>query len=180
MAGIPRYTPNTRKAVEVILWIVNRDPAFDIYHVVKAAYFADKYHVQNYGRPIAGDTYAAEAYGPLPRVVYGLLRRDPIELIALETNGVLPFEIGERFHVNASREPNMRLLSESDVEALEHGCAHVRDKSFGDIFDETHSDPAYTDASGGQMDYRDFIPDDDPDKADKAEVIEETARYAVI
>jgi hypothetical protein len=151
----------------------------DVYHVVKAAFFADKMHVAAYGRPICGDSYAAAPWGPLPQVIYNLLRHDPIELIALDSNGDLPFRVDAKHRVYADREANLRRLSASDVEALEIGVTHVQDKSFEDLYQETHADPAYINAHGAQMDYRDFIPNDDAHKADKAEAIEETARYAV-
>ena len=176
----PTYMTNTVKALESILWIVERRANFDIYHVVKAAFFADKHHVATYGRPICGDVYSAGHYGPLPMVMYGLLKRDPLELIALDSNGELPFSQGPRFTVVPSRGPNLRKLSKSDVEALTIGVSHVESLSFDAIYNETHADPAYLNAGGGRMDYRDFIPDSDPLKSKKAEFIEETAQYAVL
>lgn len=179
MQSIPRYKTNVSKALEVILWIATRRPGMDIYHVVKAAFFADKMHVARYGRPVSGDSYTAAPWGPLPQVVYNLLRHSPIEMIALDSNGELPFEVDTKLRVYAHREANDRRLSRSDVEALEYGVGHVADRSFDDIFEETHADPAYLNAGGHLMDYRDFIPDDDADKPSKAEDIEETACYAV-
>lgn len=175
----PQYVPHTAKAVEAILWLVERRPGFDIYHIVKAAYFADKYHIAAYGRPICGDIYSAGPYGPLPQVMYGLLKHDPLELLALEGNGDVPFTVGQRFQVIGTRGPNLRKLSKTDVEALEVGFEHVRDRSFNAIYDETHDDPAYIRADGLRMDYRDFIADEDPRKESKALLIEETAAYAV-
>ena len=179
MSYMPRYIPNVSKALEAILWIVSRKPGFDVYHIVKAAFFADKMHLATYGRPICGDTYNAAPFGPLPQVVYNLLKKDPIEMIALESNGDLPFALDERHRVTGYREANVRLLSETDREALDFGITYVEGRSFDDLYHETHDDPAYIRAAGMQMDYRDFIPDDDDLKADKIEVIEETARYAV-
>lgn len=176
----PKYVPDTSKAVEVILWLANREPGIDIYHVVKAAYFADKEHVTRYGRPIVGDEYRADVYGPLPRVIYGLLIHDPLEILASGTNGRLPFEIKDVYRVHATREPNLRRLSDSDVAALTHGHEVVRDKSFGELVELTHDDPAWINADGGTMDYRDFIPLDDPDREAKAADIAEVARYAVM
>lgn len=179
MAQIPRYAANVGKALETILWIASRRPGIDIYHLVKAAYFADRLHVGTYGRPICGDTYAAAPWGPLPQVIYNLLRRDPIEMIALSPNGELPFQIDSRHRVTADREPNLKLLSETDVEALEFGLRQVDGKSFEDLVSETHADAAYVNAPGFLMDYRDFIPEDDENREDKAQVLEETAPYAV-
>lgn len=179
MNTMPRYIPNVSKALESILWIVWRKPGFDFYQIVKAAFFADKMHVSTYGRPISGDSYNAAPFGPLPQVIYSLLKRDPIEMIALESNGDLPFRVEGRFCVFGEREPNIRVLSQSDRDALDYGIAHVEGRSFKDIYSETHEDPAYIRAQGMQMDYRDFIPDSDELKADKVELIEETARNAV-
>lgn len=179
MARIPRYVPNVSKALEVILWIASSKPGFDIYHVVKASFFADKFHVAHYGRPICGDSYAAAPWGPLPQVIYNLLRHDPIEMIALDSNGELPFRIDEKHRVFAERDANERRLSKTDVQALTHGVDHVAQLSFEEIYQETHADPAYLNARGMLMDYRDFIPDEDEEKAEKAADIEETAGYAV-
>ena len=77
--------------------------------------------------------------------------------------------------VHAERPPNLNRLSPSDIEALEHGLSIVRDKSFDEIFELTHSDPAYVRAVNGAMDYREFIPDSDPDKKEKAEDLSDTA-----
>ena len=179
MSHTPRYIPNAAKALEVILWIVQRRPGIDVYHLVKATFFADKYHLNRYGRPITADSYFAAPWGPLPQVVYNLLKRDPIEMIALESNGELPFRVDAKHRVYGDREANLRRLSVTDVEALEFGVRHVEDRSFEEIYLETHDDPAYVLAAGLHMDYRDFIPDSDEAKADKIEAIEETARYAV-
>jgi hypothetical protein len=46
-----RYIPDTAKALEVILWLATECPGIDVYHVVKCAYYADKRHLNLYGRP---------------------------------------------------------------------------------------------------------------------------------
>lgn len=175
----PRYIPNTGKALEVILWLANREPGIDIYHLVKAAFFADKAHITEYGRPIVGDDYEAREYGPLPRVIYGLLKHEPLEILAAGTNGILPFKLSKEFTVLPDRGPNLRKLSESDQEALQHGLDFVRDKSFDELVDITHNDPAFLNANGGTLDYRDFIPEDDPERDAKAQDMCEIARESV-
>jgi hypothetical protein len=179
MQDMPRYSANVHKALEVILWLARMNPSIDIYHLVKAAFYADKHHVNAYGRPVCGDCYDAAPFGPLPKVIYGILRRTPIEMIALGGNGDLPFSIDKAHRVTADRDPNLRLLSESDVQALQIGLDHVRDKTFDDLYVDTHNDTAYVRAAGTQMDYRDFIPDDDPDADEKRAYLLETAREAV-
>jgi hypothetical protein len=174
-----RYRPNTAKALEVILWLAAANQGIDIYHVVKAAFFADKYHLNKYGRPVCGDEYQAHRYGPLGECIYGLLTDSPLDRLALENNGPLPFTMGVGWHVSPTRGPNMRLLSESDVEALAHGLAQVVGKSFDQLVQQTHDDKAYVAANGGRMSYEDFLDDDDPERDHKAAYLAETARNAV-
>jgi antitoxin SocA-like protein len=178
--GVVRYLPSVAKALEVILWIAARRAGYDIYHVVKTAFYADKFHISKYGRPIIGDVYRAAWFGPLPQVVYGLLRHQPMEMLALGNSGPLPFHVDNAYRVYGEREPNMNRLSASDVEGLEYGLTEVDGTSFDELYFKTHDDPAYINAIAGMMDYRDFIPADDPDREAKIEYLEEVSRVAVL
>ena len=177
---VARYAVHTAKAVEVIVWLANAKPGIDVYHVVKCAFFAEKDHLNRHGRPITGDDYDAAAYGPLGRSVYGLLRRDPIEMLALGGNGQLPFRVRDDagWVVVPDREVNARLLSASDIGALQRAL-DVADLSFEALCDMTHEDPAYIAAAGGRMRYEDLLDPADPDHAAKAEDLADTARHAV-
>ncbi len=177
---MPVYAANVVKAHEVILWLANASPGIDVYRLVKAAYFADKHHVTERGRPIIGDTYRAAPFGPLPQMVYALLRRQPIELLALQDNGDPQFSVDEHHCVHAYRQANTRKLSKSDIVSLAHGLAHVRGRSFNSLYDETHADPAYIAADGGIIDYRDLIPEDDPRREQKRKFVAENAEDAAL
>ena len=72
------------------------------------------------------------------------------------------------------------LIAPSDVEALEHGVKEVAGKSFDELLELTHRDAAYQRAASGIIDYRDLIPDDDPQKREKVEYLEEVASIAVL
>jgi len=178
--GVVRYIPSVAKALEVILWLAERKSGIDLIHLVKSAFYADKYHVAQYGRPITGDIYRAAWFGPLPQVIYGLLRHEPMEMLALGTNGPLPFKIDDAYRVYPERGPNMSKLSASDIEALELGIKEVDGTSFDELVARTHRDPAYLNAFAGAMDYRDFIPQDDPKRKEKISYLEEVAPFAVL
>ncbi len=173
---VARYAVHTAKALETIVWLAHERPGIDIYHVVKCAFYADKFHLNEYGRPIAGDDYDADIYGPLGRCIYRLLKGDPIEMLALGGNGNLPFTI-DRWQVVADRAPNLRLLSESDTEALRHALEQVGDLTFRELFDLSHEDEAYIAADGGRIRYEDLL--EGPDREAKAEDLAEAARFAV-
>ncbi len=176
-----RYIPSVPKALEVILWLAERQPGIDVYHIVKAIFYADKFHIERHGRPIVGDHYRAAWWGPLPHVIYGLLCFQPMEILALGGNGKLPFRVeAETFRVHGDRGPNSKKLSASDIKALEFGWEKVHDKTFDELVRETHSDPAYENAVAGVMDYRDFLPPSDPDRKKKIAYLEEVARAAVL
>jgi Protein of unknown function (DUF4065) len=175
-----RYAVSTAKVLEVILWLANERPGMDIYHVVKCAYYADKYHLNNYGRPIAGDSYQAANYGPLGTCLYGLLRGDPMELLALGGNGNLPFTVtSPGAEVTATREPNMRRLSESDVEALRWAVNRYADLSFDELYSMSHREFAYRNAEGGRIRYEDML-DPSPDLEERRKAIAETAPHAAL
>ncbi len=174
-----RYIPSVAKALEVILWLADQCKGIDVYHLVKASFFADKYHISKYGRPIVGDVYRAAWFGPLPQVIYGLLRDEPMEVLALGNRGPLPFRV-EGFCVYPERGPNLDKLSESDVEALTFGLREVEGKTFDQLLKQTHRDPAYVNAGrSGMMDYRDFIPASDRKRQEKIAYLEEVANNAV-
>jgi uncharacterized phage-associated protein len=175
-----RYIPNTPKALEVILWIASARPGIDVYHVVKCAYYADKRHLNMYGRPIAGDWYEADQYGPLGKCIYGLLRGNPQELLALESNVKVPFAVREEDHsVTAERDANKRLLSESDIAALKWALSTYGDMSFDEILELSHEEEAYQKAEGGRIRYEDML-DQTPDRDERARELAENARYAVL
>lgn len=174
------YRVHTDKALEVIVWLANKRPHIDIYHVVKCAFYADKYHLNKYGRPIAGDHYVAETYGPLGKAVYGLMKGDPFEVLALGGNGDLPFMVGDDWRVAAAREANVNRLSPSDVEALEWAVANYAEKTFDELYEESHADPAYIAAEGGSMRYEHLLDPHDPQRAAKARALEEMAQSALL
>jgi hypothetical protein len=172
-----RYAVNTSKTLEIILWLASERPGIDVYHVVKAAFYADKEHLNRFGRPIAGDDYIADQYGPLGDVIYGLLKRDPLEILALGGNGELPFTIEGRFQVSPQRGPNLRRLSESEIAALRYGLEFVADKTFDELVDHSHKEAAYIAANGGRMQYERMLEPPDPEKA---EYLAETASSAAL
>lgn len=171
-----RYKIHTAKALEVILWLVNERPGMDVYHVVKCAFYADKYHLNEYGRPIAGDLYQAARYGPLGQSVYGLLTNNPLDALALGLNFPVPLTVRPGWQVYADREPNLNRLSESDVEALRHAVERYADMSFNELVELSHSERAYQRAFGGPMRYEDLL-DETPDLGQRqSDIVEVSGR----
>jgi len=85
------------------------------------------------------------------------LTRDPIGLLALESNGRLPLTVSEDFSVTPGRDPNLGLLSGSDVEALRWALDTYGDKSFRELLEESHQQEAYRNAEGGRISHEDML-----------------------
>jgi uncharacterized phage-associated protein len=154
-----KFRTNVRKALEVILWFANKRPGIDFHAILKLLFFADKYHLNQWGRPIIGDRYEAGPYGPVAQTTYDILRGDPLvyELLQLQQ---LPFAVTERYRVTANRAPDLDKLSESDIEALDEAWREYSHMDFTNLTDASHEDPAYRKAElEGRRDmlYADFL-----------------------
>lgn len=181
MASSIRYRPNPEKALEVILWLAQKRATIDFHSILKLLFFADKYHLNRYGRPIVGDQYFALPYGPVAQTTYDILK---VEALALETLGLeqLPFERKGPYTIASLRAPDLRKLSRSDVEALEHSWSRFGHFGFGQRSDISHDDPAYARAieRGSQrMHYEDFL-EDSADLGARIQDLAETAPRARI
>lgn len=131
------------KAVEIIKFIARHAPNPDIYWVGKILYFADKLHLQKYGRLICGDDYVAMRYGPVPSGTYKLLRE------ARDYNDILDwhpapgeFEIEGKNKVVALKDANMDFFSDSDIECLKESIRKYGKLTFGKLKSTSH-DAAY-------------------------------------
>ena len=73
MSGIT-FQFDRQKAVESILYLVNRVSDSDIYGICKLLYLADKTSLEKYGRFIFGETYVAMVKGATPSNAYDVLK----------------------------------------------------------------------------------------------------------
>lgn len=147
-----RLEPNRRKLLEAILYLIGqgeRDGApLTQYQIVKSLFLADTAHLNSYGRPITFDNYSAMEFGPVPNEAYDMLKptyswrmklgldRAPWEREPIPRTAALRY-------VRPARQANLRVLSQSDVDALTTALERIRELGFGGVVDATHSHPAY-------------------------------------
>lgn len=130
------------KAVEVLLYITKRVP--DMYAALKVLYFADKKHLQRYGRLICGDSYVAMQHGPVPSNLYDIAK------CVVNDSGVateLPFLHGQDWDVIPQKDPDLDYLSRSDMECLDSAIDEYGDLEFGDLKRMSHEEKAFQEAS---------------------------------
>ena len=75
-----RFEMNANKVIEVLTWLANEQPGIGAFHVSKVLYYADKEHLNLYGRPVVGDTYIRMEFGPVPSKTYDLIKKENLEL----------------------------------------------------------------------------------------------------
>jgi uncharacterized phage-associated protein len=176
-----RFGFNTDKALEALVWVANQRPNISFYYIVKILYYADKEHLNRYGRPILGDRYIAMEHGPVPSVVYDMLGRDSFldpDLIA-KVEASLEFGSGRPPTVRAKRNADLSLFSRTDLECLQDSISRYGSMAVSRLRALTHQELAYTTAAlNSEMDYALMIEGQDRDK--RLADIRETAEAVVI
>ncbi len=146
------FTFDPEKAVESIAYVADRTPIPDIYHVLKILYFADKYHLEKFGRFISGDTHVAMKSGPVPSSAYDIIkdvRGDGSVCVADHAKHVIA--VGAEHRINVLRDVQTDLFSNSDIEALDSSIADYGHMTFGQLKNASH------DAAYNAADDNDFI-----------------------
>lgn len=172
-----RFRFNAQKALQVILWLAQKKQGITFHTILKVLFYADKYHLNRYGRPIVGDDYAARQYGPVASTTYDILKGDELALEQLHCDQ-RPFDV-RGYQVFTKVDPNLEVFSDSDLEALKWALAEFGFRNFGDLTALTHKEKAWLNAEGGWMSYEDFL-EDTENKAELIEDLEDTARRLVI
>jgi len=176
-----RYKLDKTKMLEGIIWLANRMPGITQYQIAKMFFFADRMHLNNYGRPIFGDVYCAMENGPVPSATYDAIKQDLLgDSISVNT-------VGAKKKLTALRPADLDEFSDTDIKVLEAVFEEKRTKSFGQLKEETHKDYAWISAwdkaqkqktGAYPMDYEDLIVGEDRDEI--IEYMKATAQCAIL
>jgi uncharacterized phage-associated protein len=135
MNKLPPFTFDEGKAIEVILHIAHTAKIADLIHICKILYFADKEHLQRYGRFICGDDYFAMKNGPVPSGTYDILK--DVRRGRTKSHDV-GFMIYDNVNIYPLRTTNFDLLSESDIETLDSAIAQYGAMPFDQLSAASH------------------------------------------
>lgn len=106
--------------------------------LLKLLYIADRESLRDNGRPLTGDRAVAMRRGPLPTVVYSLIRGHHIE--APRWNGYFR---RTGFEISLAKDPGVGELSRYELEKLEEITRRYRDKDEWDMVEVTHEFPEW-------------------------------------
>ncbi len=110
-------------ALAAILLIVTRCPNATKHKAFKLLYFAEKLHLERYGRFIVGDDYYAMNYGPVPSRIYDAIKfaagHGPYLSLDEPLKASFSSCLEVRGHSLTARcDPDLGKLSKSDVRCL--------------------------------------------------------------
>lgn len=179
-----RFTFSETKALAALALIAQTHPGLTPLYVAKIMYFAEREHINRYGRPIVADEYIAMPQGPVPSTI-----RDFIDE---KWNWVeKPEDIEAAISIDKSSRyakimpgpgtVDFSVLSDTDRECVEKAIAFCVQKSPRDLSSITHRHAAWLLAPRNRpMDYRLFVDDDNPNKQAIIEYMEENSAVEVL
>ena len=172
------------KAIEAMALIAKLLPGVSPLYVSKILFYAEKWHLNRFGRPILADTYIAMPLGPVPSTVKNFIDHNWAWVAKPEQfDEAVRVEKKEGFYrlYSGKRAPNTDLLSPSDVACLEEAVKFCSDKKPEELSALTHHEKAWREApANGAMDYELFIDDDNPNKNAVLAIAKETAACGIL
>lgn len=140
---------DARKTLEVIIYISHKE--HDLRRIMKYVYFADKCHVEKYGRFITSEVYIRMPQGPVPSAAYDIAKivRDDDQyfdarLVKLTPKNSLRYEHPHK--LIPLRNANLDYLSESDIECLDETISDLSKLTDKKLIDKGHKEKAWIDA----------------------------------
>lgn len=167
-----RFNVDKEKALEALVYVTSKVPGITRFHVSKIMYFAERFHIHDFGRPIVGDSYIAMEHGPVPSFAYNILTNKLSSDEAQMADGALIFIDAYRHpEYKAARSPRLEFFSKSDLECLDRAIAHCSGRTFGSISDETHSHSAWKETDlNARIDWELILEGAEPSTFDEAQV----------
>lgn len=138
---------------------------------LKLIYFADRYHLRKYSRPITNDTYFALPYGPVASASRNVLE-DGDEYQTPESSYKQQFvQVTDKYSYKSIHDVKQDVFSQSDQEALSYAWKTYSHKDHFALADETHLFPEWSkheaalksgQVSRRPMPYSDFLENTEP------------------
>ena len=181
-----RFKFDAEKFVAALTFFASKTRGVDKLKAAKLFYYADKYHLLRYGKPILGDIYYHLDYGPVPSKALDIMNEaiDPYRLPGMPQSNLdllkhyLKVD-AEKAHptFEAKTTPDLDVFSESEVEALQETLKQYGRYSGRQLIDLTHREAPWLKTDRNEeIDYRLFFEgakDANPEAAEYLESLRE-------
>lgn len=161
-----------RKATQVLNYFARQSGGeINKLKALKLVYFADRYHLRRFGRPITGDEYLAMSYGPVASGAKDLAEMGDFLSDDERAYGAQFLAPVDRYSYRSAAEVAERTLSESDRLALAWAWEMFGHMDSFELADYTHRYPEWKRHESALVDkretrvpmnYRDFLEDPEP------------------
>jgi uncharacterized phage-associated protein len=164
-----RFRFNVEKFVQGLAYFASRGvKGLDKLKAAKLFYYADKYHLLKYARPVFGDTYFCLDHGPIPSASLNIMNEalqpecdgdcgpEPVRALLAEYLNICRELRYPEFTLR--KQPDLDVFSDSEIEALEATVEQYGDKTGWQLRNLTHQEPTWT------------IPDRDRSQGSRADI----------
>ena len=157
IATMMRFQFDEKKGVEALTYVASQWPGVTAFYASKVLFFAEKAHLNTYGRPIVADTFIAMPSGPVPSTLYDFIKGqldqagDPEAITKALAISRDPYP-----RVTAIRAADLDALSASDIECLDEAIAFCRrfataPRGFTALSNLTHQERAWFEATPSRL-----------------------------
>ena len=182
-----RFKFDPEKFVASLAFFASHAKGIDKLKAAKLFYYADKYHLLRYGKPILGDVYYHLDYGPVPSKALDIMNEaiEPYQLRGIPQSNLelfkkyLKVDAEGKAHptFEVKDEPDFDVFSESELEALRETVKRYGHYSGRQLIDLAHREaPWRKTARNEEIDYRLFFEgakDASPEAAEYLESLRE-------
>jgi uncharacterized phage-associated protein len=139
------FQVDKEKTLNATLFILKSLGECDYHKVFKILYFADQFHLKNYGQPLTGDSYIAMPYGPVPSFLYDVFKASEkgnspfVEALELSHLFIVKRD-GKIPRVSANHPVDFDELSQSNLEVLKQSMEENQDLSFEVLVKKSHDE----------------------------------------
>jgi hypothetical protein len=177
------YNYNFEKFVAAMTHMATKVPDLTKLRAAKLLYFADKYHLTTYGRPILGDFYVRMDHGPVPSQSLDLMNElvTPFIIRGVKRPTLKAMQHyleidsrGRQPRFVAKKKPDYSVLSESDVEALDQSIVLFGRAAITRVWNAGHNERSWKETPPLQkIDYRLFFDESNAEQKELLALLEE-------
>ena len=135
-----KFRFNEGKAIEALIWIASEWPNITPFYLSKVLFYAEKEHLNKYGRPVIADTYIAMPWGPVPSTIRNYIEGNYLfsDISDIISDAV---EVNQRSRypqITPKRTPHLDVFSKSDIECLQNAIRKYKNVGFPTLSNWTH------------------------------------------
>ena len=163
---------NIRKIITILNYLAFKVPRMTKLKIVKLLYFADKEHIIRYGRYLTEDRYVKMKNGPAPTRILNFIN-SPNDYIYTRSekkylDNYISFADSNYRTITSNNEPDLKILSASEIEVLDYIISEYGLKSAGELVDLSHLEKSWIKANeAGYLKTEDIISEVEPKKKEQ-------------